>query len=139
MKAKPFKKFPLVQLNHFDSDKISDEEIDLSFKAILSRRRNGQYLNPEILAHLKYFRNTLNMSHKEASDDPFENPILYPAMLHKMIDENFSSGTDTICEDSQEFSSSSGGEDVDGLIDENEISLSQNPEDNQRRHGLGRM
>ena len=80
------------------------------------------------------------MSHKEASDDPFENPILYPAMLHKMIDENFSSGTDTICEDSQEFSSSSSEcGDADDLIDENEIRLSENPEDNQRRHGLGRM
>ena len=84
------------------------------------------------------------MSHKEASDDPFENPILYPAMLHKMIDENFSSGTDTINEASQEFSGSSSEDasdliDDSDLIDQNEIRLSVNPEDNQRRPGLDRM
>ena len=62
---------------------MDDREIDENFKIILRNRRLGTYLSPEIVAHLEYFMNTLNMGHKAETENPFLNPEMYQALLFK--------------------------------------------------------
>lgn len=68
---------------------ITDEQIDSQYKEYLKVRRNGKFFSLDIVAHLEYFYNTLNMaSHLE---NPFTEPKRYPALLYK--DENNSPDT----------------------------------------------
>lgn len=62
---------------------ITDEEIDENYKIILKNKKNGQYLNTEIVANLEYFMNTLNICYKARTENPFDNPNKYPALLYK--------------------------------------------------------
>lgn len=62
---------------------VPDEEIDTIFKLLLQSKQNGSYLSPEIVAHYEYFMNTLNMSHKYNTENPFEHPLKYPALQYK--------------------------------------------------------
>ena len=82
---KPYKKFPVKQRESFlhEYKLISDEEIDKNFKVILKNEINGKYLNTEIVANLEYFMNTLNICHKAKTENPFDNPGNYPALLFK--------------------------------------------------------
>lgn len=50
---------------------------------ILQRKLNGQYLTPEIVAHFEYFMNTLNMGYKHQTENPFDHPLKYPALMYK--------------------------------------------------------
>jgi hypothetical protein len=40
-------------------------------------------MKPEIVAHLEYFYNTLNIDHKNKSENPFDNPDDFPALTYK--------------------------------------------------------
>ena len=40
-------------------------------------------MNTEIVANLEYFMNTLNICYKAKTENPFENPSMYPALLFK--------------------------------------------------------
>ena len=93
-------------------------------------------MKPEIVAHLDYFMNTLNIDHKNKTENPFENPNKYPALMYKMMVDNLS-GSDVIME-SQECSDSSSSDsedmgkpiiDDDDLIEKSELNFfkHQNP------------
>ena len=58
---------------------MDDKAIDQGFKRLLSERRYGQILSPDIVAHLDFFMNTLNFEHKINSENPFDHPEKYPA------------------------------------------------------------
>lgn len=107
IKAKPFKRFP----NKTD---LTDIEIDESFKEFLLKRSNGQYLKPNIVAHLDYFMNTLNFDHKSGSENPFKNTEKYLALNYK---ENLSS-SDVIMESKE---SSSESDENHPMIDDDEL------------------
>lgn len=64
----------------YKSGKLEDKDIDDNYKVLLVRRRNGAYLSPEIVAHLEYFRNTLNLGLKSETENPFDLPDKYPAL-----------------------------------------------------------
>jgi len=40
-------------------------------------------MKPETVAHLEYFYNTLNIDHKNRTENPFEKPDDYPAFNYK--------------------------------------------------------
>lgn len=40
-------------------------------------------MNTEIVANLEYFMNTLNICYKVKTENPFDNPSKYPALLFK--------------------------------------------------------
>lgn len=93
-------------------------------------------MSPLIVAHFEYFMNTLNMHHRNNTENPFDCPNKYPALQYKgltVIDSP--SGSDAFME---EIESSSDDEldqgiqadqfggmdqfgDVDMLIDTDEI------------------
>lgn len=64
---------------------MPDEEIDANFKLLLQSKRNGQFFSPEIVAHFEYFMNTLNMNHKNHTENPFDCPQKYPALQYKSM------------------------------------------------------
>ncbi len=74
--------FPVNGRKSFEVGPVSDREIEENFKVVLLDRKNGQYLNPGIVAHLEYFHNTLKADHKmdENHENPFKNKGAYPAL-----------------------------------------------------------
>jgi hypothetical protein len=103
---------------------VTDDEIDSNFKLILQRKQNGQYLTPEIVAHFEYFMNTLNMGYKNQTENPFDHPLKYPALLYKgmtMMESPLKS--DAIMESVERKSSSSSSDDDDDpmIIDTDDI------------------
>jgi hypothetical protein len=50
---------------------MTDETLDFNYKLLLKCSKYGRFLNPEIVAHLEYFRNTLNFSLKNKTENPF--------------------------------------------------------------------
>ena len=52
---------------------MSDRMLDESFRNVLKNGRLGQILDPDIVAHLDFFHNTLNFDHKAQTENPFEN------------------------------------------------------------------
>lgn len=76
------KRFPVTPRKSFvkEIEHVTDEEIDENFKLILQKRKNGQYMSPLIVAHFEYFMNTLNMHHRNNTENPFDYPNKYPAL-----------------------------------------------------------
>lgn len=70
--------------NEVARNKLSDTELDERFKVILQKGSNGHQMKAEIVAHLEYFFNTLNIDHKNRSENPFDKPEDYPALNHKI-------------------------------------------------------
>ena len=70
-----------------------DAVIDQQFKMFLQVGSNGQYLKPDIVAHIEYFMNTLNMDLKGQTENPFEDTEKYAAFQFKQGE-----GTDVIME-----------------------------------------
>lgn len=58
-------------------------------------------MKAEIVAHLEYFYNTLNIEHKIKIENPFDNPNDYPALNHKIGDKI---GSDVIMESGESSS-----------------------------------
>jgi hypothetical protein len=75
--------------------------------------------------------NTLNIDHKSKTENPFENPDKYPALMYKTSLDNLS-GSDVIME-SQECSGSSSSDsesdkpmiDDDDLIEKSELNINK--------------
>jgi len=63
----------------YDKNKVTEEEIDLKLKSILSNKAQGRFLNPMITMHMEFFYNTLNFQHKNRTVNPFREPGLFPA------------------------------------------------------------
>lgn len=84
-KGKDKPRFPTKDRESFakEWEEVPDEEIDANFQLILQRKQNGQYLTPEVVAHFEYFMNTLNMSHKNQTENPFDQPLKYPALQYR--------------------------------------------------------
>jgi hypothetical protein len=61
-------------------------------------KRNGKYMPPNVIAHLEYFMNTLNLDYKSQTENPFENPTVYPALNYKGAVEAVCGGSDVIME-----------------------------------------
>lgn len=40
-------------------------------------------MSPIIVAHYEYFMNTLNMNHRNCTENPFDCPNKYPALQYK--------------------------------------------------------
>lgn len=89
-------RFPIQDRKSFEKDfvagLVTDEELDQNYKIILRDQKNGAYLSPEIVAHLEYFMNTLNLMYRSKTVNPFEKVVKYPALLFKGISkvESFS-------------------------------------------------
>lgn len=85
--AQTFYSFPVGKHSSFadsyKSGQLSDKDIDDNYKVLLAKQRNGAYLSPEIVAHLEYFMNTLNLGLKSLTENPFENLAKYPALQYK--------------------------------------------------------
>lgn len=131
--AQTFYSFPVGKHSSFadsyKSGQLSDKEIDDNYKVLLVKRRNGAYLSPEIVAHLEYFMNTLNLGYKSQTENPFENPAKYPALQYK--------GQSKVSHFSKSYKASdldgseeSDVDDDDGLIDIDAL------EDDSERHAV---
>lgn len=119
--AKRKERFPVYDRESYakDWESVPDEEIDANFKVLLERRQNGQYLTPEVVAHFEYFMNTLNMSHKNQTENPFDAPLKYPALQYRgMTVLQSHTSSDAIMESADGSSSSSSSE-----IDANEAPM----------------
>jgi hypothetical protein len=86
--ASPFGKVTLDPIDDGDVSMESDweetwddQKIDNEAKLLLGERRFGQLIPSDAVAHLEFFYNTLQMSHK--TENPFENPEKYPALLYE--------------------------------------------------------
>lgn len=101
-KIKPHKKFADLDPAKLitKAGEADDQEMDRHFKFLLAHRSFGQFLTPEIMAHLSYFMNTLVLSHKHDTENPFENAKNYPAFTYQKV------GPDII-QEQEEVSSSS--------------------------------
>jgi len=77
-------KFPINDRKSFVTGDVSDKEIEENFKSILSEKKNGEFMDSDIVAHLEYFHNTLGMQHKNHPhhENPFNCIENYPALTY---------------------------------------------------------
>lgn len=119
-------RFPFKQRDSFEklAADIKDEEIDNNFKILLQKKEHGQYMDADTVAHLEYFMNTLSFDYKCQTENPFDNPNDFPALMFKPNDMAGATSDFTMDSVVEESSSNSS----DSVIDEDDMKV-RNPAD----------
>ena len=75
----------------YDSDQEAwnDEIIDEEIRQLISVKENGKIFSIDTVAHMEYFYNTLQCSHKTVNPfDCFNSAQLFPALYCNLNDKN---------------------------------------------------